>query len=353
MAEENKDVTAQYMSIAETAPSTYAFMQGSILTNVPSLPRADYEERMTKSNLTPELVQILRYIYRYTYADRDTIVKQALLFRKEGNFQNVIIEPNWLKKQLDKLVHLGLVNRRTFIDEVEYRRVTNSGQDVRYNWSSPDKLTCFCMTDRGAGYFKRQTECTGFIEESLFELSPVEVTRRLTCNAVTTNIARAFFGLGDIRYCEPSRFGKAFKREMIYGSMTRSDKSEMVIYEPIMQYRDTLIQSADELAQHFEARAEFLHNAIADIKEKNEGMKITLCFIFASKSEIRVACDIYANVLDNIDELLLTNEPLLRVLTEKRGAPAPFFRVQKISKEDGSYGLNIRQVFPGFLRRPE
>ena len=65
MAEEIKDYTASYMSIAESAPKYYEFHQGWILTNTPALPRADYEERMTKSVITPELVQILRYIYRY------------------------------------------------------------------------------------------------------------------------------------------------------------------------------------------------------------------------------------------------------------------------------------------------
>lgn len=353
MAEEIKDYTASYMSIAESAPRYYEFNQGWILTNTPALPRADYEERMTKSVVTPELVQILRYIYRYTFADRDTIIKQAYLFRKEGSFQNVIIEPNWLKKQLDKLVHLGLVNRRTFVDEVEYRKITNKGQDQRINWASSDKLTCYCLTDRGAGFFKRQTECTGFIEESLFTTSPVEVIRRLTVNAVTTRTARNFFGLGEINYCKPSRFGHAFKREIIYGSMTTADNREMVIFEPVMQYRDTLIQSEEELAQHFEARAEFLKGAVSALKEKNEDMKITLCFIFAAKSEIRLACDIYAQVLEKTDELLFTNEPLIRHLTDKPNAPAPFFRATRVGREDGSYLLNIKQIFPEFLKRPE
>ncbi len=353
MAEEIKDVTSQYMSIAETALNVFEFKQGWILTNTPALPRADYEERMTKSIITPELIQILRYIYRYTFADRDTIIKQSYLFKKEGSFQNVIIEPNWLKKQLDKLVHLGLVNRRTFIDEVDFRKLTNSGQDMRINWSSSDKLSCYCLTDRGAGFFKRQTECTGFIEETLFTTSPVEVIRRLTTNAVTTRVARNFFGLGEILYCTPSRFGHSFKREIIYGSMTTSDNREIVVFEPVMQYRDTLIQSTEELAQHFTARAEFLLSAVSDLKEKNEGMKITLCFIFAAKSEIRLACDIYAQVLEKTDELLFTNEPLTRSLLDKPSAPAPFFRATRTPKEDGTYALNIRQTFPDFLKRPK
>ncbi len=368
---DNLSLTKKYMSIADTAPNTYEFIQGTILTSSPVQPKDFYSEAMTKSEINPELIQILRYLYRMTYADFGMILKQAELCRREGAFQNIVIDAGYLKKQVDKLVHLGLVNRRTFVDEQEYRKVTNSGQNPRANWSSNDKITCYCLTDRGAGFFKRQTEATGFIEECVFELPAVEVSRRLTCNAVTTYFAKTFMGLGEIHYCEPTRFGK-YKRDMLYGCFITEDKKQAVVFEPIMQYRDILIQSAEELKQHFEERGYFIRNIIDSLKEKYEDINVALCLVFSKGGEIRYAienfyfdvCEKYYlkdvkevnTLLENnvpFDELLAVSEPLVRHFRDNTSAPATFFRLMLKLKDDGTIRITPRQAFPLFLRRPE
>ena len=333
------EIARRYMDLIKFDKNWFTYKTGYTFGRCGQVSREEFERRCSWFECRDEYAAVFHCMAQLYYFTLPMLKKRMLEFKAEKVLPLVVTKETYIESLLFDLIDLGAVVKLPF-----------QPKDKKEAAMVKSPLSVFCLTGRGAQFFKDKTMYRGYIEEYAINKTAPEIFMRLSVNYVLTEFAPYIRKSGfKTKYCRFERTNnevKGSERQPVHGTV-ESDK-HFVVFEGISYDKDVAWTTEECTMSYIQKRAQYLDDFYSNISSDRQKI---IVFVIDDKDNIKRVWRDYSYVISRCDVIYFTSDSLIRNAAD---GVAPFLQVWEPQKsaekaDTGEINLLTRAEAPVFL----